>query len=157
MIDFKRALAEFELEIELKVLKRTRNREYIDARAAFFYYLRVFGNYRLKDIVDEVEKNTGWRMNHATVLHSINCYPNYSKYDKDLDSKFRRIVDALKSEKDKITYIKDIVSRLRPRQIAKIEESVLVAYEDLRDEIREQIEQEEREKQELKIIKEYSL
>jgi len=147
MIDFKRALSEFELEYQLKFLKNTRRRKYVEARSAFFHYLRSYCNYKLNDIKREVKENTGWDINHATILHALNNYEIYIKYEPSVERKLQRIIDLVNNENDKAMYIRDIVSRLKPKHINMIQDAVYNAYDKLKEEVRNEIEKEELQKE----------
>lgn len=135
MIDFKKALSEFEYEFNFKFLKPTRKREYVEARALFFYYLYTYCKMRNTDIVQKVKEHTGWNINHATVLHSLNNYEMYAAYNPDLEIKLLCIINVIKQNYDKVTYIREIVPRLSNEVIDDIHAKVSEIHEQMRSSV----------------------
>ena len=69
--DFIKIKKQFELEFGFSFLQETRKREYVEARACFIYYLYAFKKLGLVEITKLIEKEEGWKPNHATIHHSL--------------------------------------------------------------------------------------
>ena len=129
MIDFKQTLKLFETEFGFEFLKKTRKREYVEARATFIYYLYKYKKIGLSNISRLIYRNTGWKINHATVFHSIKLWDMYSKYNPQLDTVLKRIIGQFDNDNDKIEYIKNTVSRLSSGKIDIVHQKILDYYE----------------------------
>lgn len=131
-MDLKRDIKNFNFEFDLDIFKNTRKREYVEARAVFYYYLNTYKRMRLTDIVNAVEKNTGWKPNHATILHSIKNYPIYSKYNKDLETKFLSYLDSEGGKNNRIAFIQNALLKIEQEKIDEVYDIVQTAYEEVR-------------------------
>jgi len=68
-------------ETDIDVSKNSRKHNIIEARALYFYLIKHFKpKMTLQEIADSVNKN------HATVIHSLNNYTMYEKFNNDLRS-----------------------------------------------------------------------
>jgi len=80
-------------ETDIDVSENSRKHNIIEARALYFYLIKHFKpKMTLQEIADSVDKN------HATVLHSLNNYEMYEKFNKDLKSLRNIIVNQMDEE-----------------------------------------------------------
>ncbi len=64
-----------ESEFNLQLIRKTRRREYVEARAMYYMLLREKGRMTLSDISKTLDKD------HATVLHALKSLRNWMSYD----------------------------------------------------------------------------
>jgi DNA-directed RNA polymerase subunit L len=77
-------------ETDIDVSKNSRKHNIIEARALYFYLVKHFKpKMTLQEIADSVNKN------HATVIHSLNNYEMYEKFNRDLRSLRNIIVNEI--------------------------------------------------------------
>ena len=110
--EFERLKKQFELEFGFKFLKETRKREYVEARAAFIYYLYKFRKVGLVEITRLFQQVEGWKPNHATIHHSLKNYEIYTKYNPKIDEVIRNVIGYFRSTTDKQLYIKNKITKL---------------------------------------------
>ena len=80
-------------ETDIDVSKNSRKNNIIEARALYFYLVKHFKpKMTLQEIADSVNKN------HATVIHSLNNYTMYEKFNRDLRSLRNIIVNQMDEE-----------------------------------------------------------
>ena len=80
-------------ETDIDVSKNSRKHNIIEARALYFYLIKHFKpKMTLQEIADSVNKN------HATVIHSLNNYTMYEKFNRDLRSLRNIIVNQMDEE-----------------------------------------------------------
>lgn len=76
----------------LDITKRTRKREYVEARSVYYKLAKSKSN-----TLSSIAKSIG--VNHATVLHSLNSFFLIEKYNKDLYSLYLSLnIDDQKEE-----------------------------------------------------------
>lgn len=114
------------------ILKKTRKREYIEARSLLFYVLSKYYEERNCKIMRNV-KVGGKPLNHATILHSVKSFEIYRRYNKNLD----KWLDAITIDEDdesprelKINYIKSKLDYLLPEDIDKLANQVRDMFEE---------------------------
>jgi len=77
-------------ETDIDVSKNSRKHNIIEARALYFYLVKHFKpKMTLQEIAESVNKN------HATVIHSLNNYEMYEKFNRDLRSLRNIIVNQM--------------------------------------------------------------
>lgn len=77
-------------ETDIDVSKNSRKHNIIEARALYFYLIKHFKpKMTLQEIAESVNKN------HATVIHSLNNYEMYEKFNRDLRSLRNIIVNEI--------------------------------------------------------------
>jgi len=77
-------------ETDIDVSKNSRKHNIIEARALYFYLVKHFKpKMTLQEIAESVNKN------HATVIHSLNNYEMYEKFNRDLRSLRNIIVNEI--------------------------------------------------------------
>jgi len=77
-------------ETNIDVSKASRKHNIIEARALYFNSLRYFNpKMTLQDMADSVNKN------HATVIHSLNNYPMYERYNNRLKFLKQTIINQI--------------------------------------------------------------
>jgi hypothetical protein len=80
-------------ETDIDVSKNSRKHSIIEARALYFYLVKHFKpKMTLQEIAESVNKN------HATVIHSLNNYEMYEKFNRDLRSLRNIIVNQMDEE-----------------------------------------------------------
>ena len=80
-------------ETDIDVSKNSRKHNIIEARALYFYLVKHFKpKMTLQEIADSVNKN------HATVIHSLNNYEMYEKFNRDLRSLRNIITNEIDEE-----------------------------------------------------------
>lgn len=113
-----------ESEFNLQLKRKTRRREYIEARAMYYMLLREKGRMTVSSISKTLDKN------HATILHALKNLHNWMTYDTNIKS----IYDSLEEKVNKIML-------LHPEEFehASTEEKFyLSAYVDLENKMIEQ-------------------
>ena len=83
----------------VNIFENTRLRRNVELRALVCFVLRNELNYGLQKIA-QYFKDNGKSMHHATVIHLINKYPLYVKYNSDL----QELEDCLGVNKSKLKY-----------------------------------------------------
>jgi hypothetical protein len=80
-------------ETDIDVSKNSRKHNIIEARALYFYLVKHFKpKMTLQEIAESVNKN------HATVIHSLNNYEMYEKFNRDLRSLRNIIINQMDEE-----------------------------------------------------------
>lgn len=80
-------------ETDIDVSKNSRKHNIIEARALYFYLIKHFKpKMTLQEIAESVNKN------HATVIHSLNNYEMYEKFNRDLRSLRNIITNQMDEE-----------------------------------------------------------
>jgi DNA-directed RNA polymerase subunit L len=80
-------------ETDIDVSKNSRKHNIIEARALYFYLVKHFKpKMTLQEIAESVNKN------HATVIHSLNNYEMYEKFNRDLRSLRNIITNQIDEE-----------------------------------------------------------
>lgn len=106
-----------ESEFNLQLKRKTRRREYIEARAMYYMLLREKGRMTVSAISKTLDKN------HATILHALKNLHNWMTYDTNIKS----IYDSLEEKVNKIML-------LHPEEfgaVEKEEEFYVLAYNNL--------------------------
>lgn len=129
MKDIRKIAMIFEDEFGFDVLKKTRKRKYVEARATLIYYLYTYEKINLLGISRLIEEHCGWKINHATIFHSIKLHPMYCKYNPILDDVLKAVLGHFNNDRDKIQYIKNTVPRLSSDKVTNIHNKVLLEYE----------------------------
>lgn len=133
-MNLKKTIKEFSFEFNLNLFKHTRKREYVEARAVFYYYLHTYCRMRLTDIVNGVENATGYRPNHATVLHAIKNYPIYTRFNKNLETKFLGYLDSVGGQNNRVAFIQSALPKLNNSDVDVVYDIVQTAYKEVRAE-----------------------
>jgi len=129
MKNIKKLVKIFEAEFGFDILKKTRKRKYVEARATLIYYLYTFEKISLLGISRLIHNHCGWKINHATIFHSIKLQPVYCKYNPKLDDVLKAVLGHFNNDRDKIQYIKNTVPRLSSDKVSNIHNNVLLEYE----------------------------
>jgi len=72
-------------ETGIDVYKNTRAREVVEFRSLIFYLMNKRLKMTLSEIARHFRQNCRPSFNHATVLHSINMFDLYRKYNEELN------------------------------------------------------------------------
>tara|TARA_B100001939_G_C16847252_1_gene575753 strand:- start:354 stop:821 length:468 start_codon:yes stop_codon:yes gene_type:complete len=87
----------------LQLIRETRRREYVEARAFYYKFCKLFCKLSLQAIGESLGKN------HATVLNGLNRLDGWLTYDKRLQSYYneldRSIRKALKDIDDDYSFV----------------------------------------------------
>jgi len=70
---------------DIDILAKTRKREYVMARGAYFWLAREYGKYTLKSIGDSAN------LDHASVLHALKNFDSWIRFDKQFEIKFKSL------------------------------------------------------------------
>ena len=127
--EFIKIKKQFELEFGFSFLQETRKREYVEARACFIYYLYAFKKLGLVEITKLIEKEEGWKPNHATIHHSLKNYQLYSAYNPNIDKALRNVIGLFRNIKDKQLYISNAIQKLPATFVDRIHSEVEVEYQ----------------------------
>ena len=134
MKKYKQLKVQFTNELnQLDFLKQTRKREYVEARAAFYYYLRTYEFLTYSKIQRVVEYLAGWRPNHVTVMHGINNYDMYSLYNPKLDVAMNAVLFINESPMNKPLYIKSVIEECSDSVIDEVHLMVARNYQEERE------------------------
>ena len=117
----------------LDFLKQTRKREYVEARAAFYYYLRTYDHCTYAKIQKVVDELAGWKPNHASILHSINSFDIYSFYNQELDVKINNVLYVNDNPTNKPLFIKSVIENCSARVIDEVHDIVAENYREVRE------------------------
>lgn len=77
---------------EVDIFQKTRKREVIELRSVATYYMREVAGLKLRQIVENYKKN-GLKIHHATLLHSLNNYETYMRYNDDVKKAHLCLID----------------------------------------------------------------
>lgn len=100
---------------KLNVFDNTRKREYVEARALLCYILRVHKQMTYRSIVEFfTEKNKP--INHATIIHYINNFESYIKFNHKLNQMLNAVIMKMdkrnyKSRREFIKLKADVLSK----------------------------------------------
>tara|TARA_R110000751_G_scaffold303300_1_gene417900 strand:+ start:246 stop:665 length:420 start_codon:yes stop_codon:yes gene_type:complete len=106
---------------KLDLFKTTRQREYIDARSLLNFILYKYKKMGFTKI-KEFYGNNNWKINHATLIHSIKHFEIYKTYNNNLTVWLEHIVDNI-NKMDNFTkreYIKGKINHLSNKDIDEI-------------------------------------
>lgn len=78
-----------ESEFNLQLIRKTRRREYVEARAMYYMLLREKGRMTLSAISKTLDKD------HATVLHAIKSLGNWMSYDTNMKSIYANLEEKV--------------------------------------------------------------
>jgi DNA-directed RNA polymerase subunit L len=129
-------------ETDIDVCKSSRKHNIIEARALYFHSIKHFKpKMTLQQMADSVNKN------HATVIHSLNNYEMYEKFNRDLRSLRNIIVNQMDEENVLNTEDNELLKLELKKRTLKISElQIKLEESDLR------IKQMEKARYEYKII-----
>jgi len=105
---------------ELDLKRNTRKRNYVEARAVFYKLCREFTKLSLEQIGQQVNKD------HASVLHGIKSLNNWIEQDNRIKNNLRILrgkVRNFENEKD---------------NVIELDESIVLKYVQLKEQIKEQ-------------------
>lgn len=106
---------------DVDLFRVTRKREYIEVRSLLNHILYNYKKMALVDIV-KFYNNNGWKINHATLIHSIKTFDLHKKYNHSLIIWLETIINQI-NEMDNFSkreYIKSKVNRLTNKDIDEI-------------------------------------
>lgn len=132
--EFEKIAKRFELEFGFQFLKKTREREKVEARAALIFYLKKFRYLSLYEIARLIEQYCGWKPNHATVLHATVSYDMYAKFNRRIDDVLKAVIGYYEKDSDKTRYIKQNIEKMPSEVIKKIHNEVVREYDKILDE-----------------------
>lgn len=95
------------VETGLDLKRKTRKREYVDARAIAFYIIKTELNLSLDAIGKFFEKN------HATVLHGLRVFYNLIETDKSFKNKFNKIFFTFKKQTGADVIVEDNTDEIK--------------------------------------------
>lgn len=128
MKEFMKIKKQFEIVFGFEFLKVTRKREYVEARAAFIYYLYRFKQLGLLDIARMIKTASGWKVNHATIHHAIKNFEMYCKYNPKLDENLLTIIGVFDDVQDKQRYVRNAITKLPAEVVDDVHKIVQKEY-----------------------------
>jgi hypothetical protein len=100
---------------KLNVFDNTRKREYVEARALLCYILRAHKQMTYRSIVEFFVENNK-PINHATIIHYINNFESYIKFNHKLNQMLNAVIMKMdkrnyKSRREFIKLKADVLSK----------------------------------------------
>jgi len=114
------------------ILRKTRQRDVIEARSLMFHILVKYHGVRPYAISRKI-KVGGAPLNHATILHSLKHFDTYRRYNKSLDKWLDAITIDEKEDSPtnlKRNYIKSKVDYLLPEDVSSLANLVRDMFEE---------------------------
>jgi len=105
---------------ELNLKRNTRKRQYVEARAIFYKLCREFTKLSLEEIGEQVNRD------HASVLHGIRSLNNWIEYDNRIKNNLRILRNKVRNFEDE----KD--------NVIELDESIVLKYVQLKEQVKEQ-------------------
>jgi len=105
---------------ELNLKRNTRKRQYVEARAIFYKLCREFTKLSLEEIGEQVNRY------HASVLHGIRSLNNWIEYDNRIKNNLRILRNKVRNFEDE----KD--------NVIELDESIVLKYVQLKEQVKEQ-------------------
>lgn len=105
---------------ELNLKRNTRKRNYVEARAIFYKLCREFTKLSLEQIGKQVDRD------HASVLHGIRSLNNWIEQDNRIKNNLRILRNKIRNFEDE----KD--------NIIELDESIVLKYVQLKEQVKEQ-------------------
>lgn len=105
---------------EINLKRNTRKRQYVEARAVFYKLCREFTKLSLEEIGKQVNRD------HASVLHGIRSLNNWIEYDN-------RIKNNLRILRNKVRHFED-----EKDNVIELDESIVLKYVQLKEQVKEQ-------------------
>ncbi len=107
----------------IDVFKNTRKREYVEFRALYNYILHKIMNKSLTWIRDNYIEN-GKNYDHATVIHSLNMFDVYSKYNEKIMPLFNELCKVNTSVSERIAFIDTALKNMRSDEVQEVSDLV---------------------------------
>ena len=105
---------------EVNLKRNTRKRNYVEARAIFYKLCREFTKMSLEQIGEQVNRD------HSSVLHGIRCLNNWVEQDSRIKNNLRILRNKIRNFEDE----KD--------NIIDLDESIVLKYVQLKEQVKEQ-------------------
>lgn len=134
MKDFITIADEFKQEFGFDFLKKSRKREYIEARSVLINYFYNYRKMGLTQIARAIGAISEWKPNHATIYHALQQYDVYTTYNKKLDCVLKKVI-GVSSIKDMKTYIQHTVENLDDDTVNQMFKTASKTYADKLDQI----------------------
>ena len=103
---------------DVNILEKSRKREIVELRSVATYYMRKVAGLKFRQITEQYEQN-GLKIHHATLMHSINNYNTYMKYNDDVKKAHLCLIDD--NLVDSRRYILKNMYKMTAEHITKIE------------------------------------
>lgn len=103
---------------EVDIFQKSRKREVVELRSVATYYMREVAGLKLRQIVEKYKKS-GLKIHYSTLLHSLNNYDTYMKYNDEVKKAHLCLIDddLLKAR----NYIIRNMYKMTAEHITKIE------------------------------------
>ena len=113
------------------IFERTRRREIIELRALFHTVLKKYYRFSLREI-QELGGENGYKMNHASIIHSINSFDIYCKYSPHLLDWYHAVIADLEEDvaAERIDFIRPKLKYLSEENLLKLSTIVKEMYEE---------------------------
>tara|TARA_R110001606_G_scaffold191094_1_gene339061 strand:+ start:205 stop:573 length:369 start_codon:yes stop_codon:yes gene_type:complete len=77
---------------EVDIFQKSRKREVVELRSVATYYMREVAGLKLRQIVEKYKKS-GLKIHYSTLLHSLNNYDTYMKYNDEVKKAHLCLID----------------------------------------------------------------
>jgi len=105
---------------EINISRNTRKRQYVEARAIYFKLCREFTQLSLGQIGESVNRD------HASVLHGVRSINNWVQVDKRMNNSMRILKNKI------INY------QVEKDETVELNESIVLKYLELKDQVKNQ-------------------
>lgn len=109
---------------KIDILKKTRQREYVEVRSLLNYILYNYKKMGYTKIKEFYQSNN-WQINHATIIYSVKTFEQHKTYNSDLLIWLEHIVDNI-NKMDNFTKREFIRSKINSLSNTDIDELTMV-------------------------------
>jgi|TARA_R100000482_G_scaffold103548_1_gene46377 hypothetical protein len=122
---------EIEALSDIEIFKNSRRRENVEVRSLLYTVLKKFYRFSLREIQDLAEEHN-YYITHASVIHSLNSFEIYAKYNTNLMDWYNVIVVELEEDvaAARIDFIKPKLKYLSEEDLLKLSTIVKEMYEE---------------------------
>ena len=115
----------------IEIFNPSRRRENVEVRSLLYTVLKKFYRFNLREIQDLAEEYS-YFITHASVIHSLNSFDIYSKYNTNLLDWYNAIIIDLEEDvaAARIDFIRPKLKYLSEEDLLKLSTIVKEMYED---------------------------
>tara|TARA_X000000950_G_C13803606_1_gene614632 strand:- start:244 stop:675 length:432 start_codon:yes stop_codon:yes gene_type:complete len=115
----------------LHLFTNTRQREHVEIRSLLYVILKNHYNFTYREIL-ALCSEYDYHITHASVIHSINSFPIYSKYNTRLEEWYHALLIDLDDDiaEQRIDFIKPKLKYLSEQDLLKLSTIVKEMYEE---------------------------
>lgn len=113
------------------IFEATRRREVVEVRSLLYVILKKYYRFSLREIQDLCQEH-GYIITHASVIHSLNSFDIYMKYNSNLADWYHAVVVGLEEDvaAARIDFIKPKLKYLSDDDLLKLSTLVKEMYEE---------------------------